>query len=284
MAGLLGWCLATLWPRNGMERTNRYGTPLPKQCHACVSQEMLEGRPVFVVGDVHGCFEELCFLLQLASGRRKNPFVIFVGDTINKGPRSLDVLQLVRQMVKHGQAACVRGNHEEAVLRELWSRKTYGQSYSFPEKYRWLAEVTAEDFRFLQELPYTLALPSLSALVVHAGLMPGLPLELQSLVHLINMRSITPESADDDDGSNGGFLGAHLTATSRIDVGDPWASLWCGPQHVYFGHDARRRLQRWPFATGLDTGCLYGGCLTGVFIGEDCEFLEVDALRTYVEP
>lgn len=46
----------------------------------------------------------------------------------------------------------------------------------------------------------------------------------------------------------------------------PWGSLWKGPQHVVFGHNASQKLQTWPCATGLDTGCCYGNQLTALII------------------
>lgn len=46
----------------------------------------------------------------------------------------------------------------------------------------------------------------------------------------------------------------------------PWASKWAGPGHVIFGHDARIGLQQYDYATGIDTGCVYGRRLTACLI------------------
>ncbi|XP_070204958.1 bis(5'-nucleosyl)-tetraphosphatase PrpE [asymmetrical]-like isoform X2 [Littorina saxatilis] len=274
MAGFVSWLLATISPSEPPKRLNKYNIPLPECCHATLTAETIDNRPVFVVGDVHGCLEELEELLQLAKDEHENPFVVFVGDMINKGPYNIEVLRLVEQMVERGQAAAVRGNHEESILRELWSLSDTDR-YALPERYNWLRQLTSKDFTFLQDLPYTISIPSLGTLIVHAGLVPGVHMLRQSLESLTHMRNIIQEEY---------FEGRGLVGTSKLDKGDPWGSLWPGPEHVYFGHDARRSLQRWPKATGLDTGCLYGKLLTGVFVGEEPKFLTVEAKKIYVEP
>jgi hypothetical protein len=124
-----------------------------------------------------------------------------------------------------------------------------------------------KDWTYLQSLPLYLALPELTTVVVHAGLVVGLPLDQQPRSLVINMRSITPTGEP----------------SKQVDAGAPWASLWPGPAHVVFGHDAIRGLQQYPFATGLDTGCVYGRSLTALILPER-RLVSVTARRAYAAP
>ena len=54
--------------------------------------------------------------------------------------------------------------------------------------------------------------------------------------------------------------------TSKASKGEAWASNWNGPRHIVFGHDAMRKLQQYPCATGIDTGCVYGNALTACIL------------------
>jgi hypothetical protein len=216
-----------------------------------------------VVGDVHGCREELEDLLE-ESGWDDGDQLVLVGDLVAKGPDSQGVVRLLRKL----GARAVRGNHDQHCLR-WWDARLAGDD---PPKLRRTHQRVADaldeaDWRWLAGLPLWLELPEHDALVVHAGLVVGLPLEEQDPYDLMNMRSIL------NDG----------TASRSYEEGTPWASLWPGPRLVVFGHDAVRGLQSHPHAFGLDTGCVYGGWLTGLWLPAR-DLVAVPSREAYTQP
>ena len=216
-----------------------------------------------IVGDVHGCLEELEDLLE-ESGWEEDDQLVLVGDLVAKGPDSLGVIRLMREM----RARAVRGNHDQHCLK-WWDAKCAGDELPElkPAHQRVADELEAEDWRWLAALPLWIELPEHDALVVHAGLLPDLPLEEQDPYDLMNMRSIL------DDG----------TPSRSYEEGTPWAAVWPGPRLVVFGHDAVRGLQNRPHSVGLDTGCVYGGWLTGLWVPRR-DLVSVPARGTYAQP
>jgi hypothetical protein len=130
-----------------------------------------------------------------------------------------------------------------------------------------IEDFTEPEWRWLTSRPLYLKVPEHQTLVVHAGLVPGRPLEAQREADLISMRSLTPEGE----------------ASPRIEGLTPWASRWAGPELVVFGHDAVRGLQQYPHALGLDTGCVYGKALTALLLPER-RLVSVPARRVYSPP
>jgi len=144
-------------------------------------------------------------------------------------------------------------------------------------------------------LPFTLSFPFLEpqpVVAVHAGLVPGVPLEQQLRKHMTTMRNLqlmaAPAATEGGwrggggggEGGGGGAGRPRLVALERSDQGEAWAKLWEGPAHVMFGHDARRGIQQEPFATGLDTGCCYGHKLSAQILPSG-EIVQVDAKEQY---
>ena len=174
-----------------------------------------------------------------------------LGDLVNKGPKSVEAVRFARSI----NALGLMGNHEEVVFKVL---KGIRQKAGV---FQWTDDLSAEDVAYLQSWPYTIRLPWLNPplTLVHAGLVPGVPMEQQKLHDICHMRDVLQH----DDGSFEAF------ESKAPDGAKAWASQWPGPDHVVFGHDAKRKLQLERHATGLDTGCLYGHKLTAlVFPGE----------------
>lgn len=206
------------------------------------------GRTI-IVGDVHACPDEFGMLLERVRYAQGSDRLVLVGDLVARGPDSGGA---VARAIEAG-ALAVRGNHDEKVLRFWRARREGAPLPQLGERHqRAVRELREEHFAWLDALPLSLPLPSHGALVVHAGLDPSRPLEEQDPAMLLNIRSI------DDAG----------VATHKL-LGTPWARVWAGPEHVVFGHDARRGLQIERFATGLDTGCCYGRTLTAMVLDQD---------------
>jgi protein phosphatase len=92
-----------------------------------------ENGPFDIIGDVHGCFDELAELLGVlgyvftTDGGARHPEgrqALFVGDLVNRGPATPDVLRLAMNMVAEGDARCVQGNHDVVLVEALKLRGT----------------------------------------------------------------------------------------------------------------------------------------------------------------
>jgi hypothetical protein len=215
---------------------------------------------VIAIGDVHGCIDELQDLLRLCD-YQPGDLVVFLGDLVCKGPDSISVVQMAREIGAVG----VRGNHDFEVVR--WYQAI--QSGVDPpvvgsEHFHIASCLSKADMNWLYSLPWYLSSKDLGALFVHAGFVAGIRLAKQNPRLMMNMRSILPDG----------------TVTSKFFSNWPWARLWDGPQTVLFGHDADRGLQQYEHAIGLDTGCVYGGRLTACILPEK-RLVSVSARREY---
>lgn len=215
----------------------------------------MSGRTV-IVGDIHGCYDELVALLDKAAFSREDR-VVSVGDLIVKGEKNREVLDL---FIEDERFSAVLGNHDRALVRH-WSGEGIALKES-QEKVR--AELSVDEARYsayLQSLPALIDLGS--HVVVHAGVRPGVALEGQTIEDLTELRTLGEDR------------------TNREGVA--WYEEYNGDKIVLFGHWPAPAPRRGPRAIGLDTGCVYGYQLTAYII-ETGEFLTVEAERAYEQP
>lgn len=217
-----------------------------------------------LIGDLHGCLDELEDLLRACDASERDR-VISVGDLVAKGPDSRGV---VRRFRRAGWQA-VLGNHDAHVLRWRAAKRAEARARGRLHHFEVARSLDAADADWLAALPLWLELPAslgggVPVRVVHAGFVPGVPLAQQEREQLLNLRSLRADGAP----------------SARVE-GTPWAAAWPGPEHVVFGHDALRGLQQHPRATGLDTGCVYGGRLTALVLPER-RLVSVPARRAYL--
>lgn len=201
-------------------------------------------RRYIVVGDIHGCFGELLELLE-SVGASDDDVIVSVGDLVDRGPESVEVLEFFRDQPN---AVAVAGNHERKHVRGLFSysqditRLQFGDRY--PQAVQWMAS-----------LPYYLELDH--AIVVHAAVVPGVPLPEQK-AHILC-----------------GTVSGEKELKSLLD-GRSWHELWHGDKPVIFGHRVMEQpLIRPGLVYGIDTGACHGHALTAVTLPD----LQLHAVR-----
>ena len=208
-----------------------------------------------VVGDIHGCFDELMELLakvNFGAGDR----VVAVGDLVTKGPKNREVLEL---FMTDARFSSVIGNHDLA-LRRKWNGEKLKLKASQKTTHKELKANKETYAAFLNKMPFTIDLNT--HLVVHAGLRPNVELYSQTTEDMTLLRTLGKDREGHD--------------------GTPWYDVYDGDKVVLFGHWPAPEPRRGKKAIGLDTGCVYGYNLTAYII-ETGEFVSVSAQGTYDE-
>ncbi|KAM0716725.1 hypothetical protein Q7P37_008170 [Cladosporium fusiforme] len=226
-------------------------------------------RRLVFVGDIHGCRDELFALLDKVEFNPETDHLIATGDTINKGPHSAGVLD----HLIHLNATSVRGNHEDRIIhtaKTVYDAFAQSPSSSLPalqdtdsladitniahRDARTLKKLHARHLRYIQGMPLILrirALPQASKpnssptspiaepiLVVHAGLVPALPLENQDPYFVTNMRSLHAKShvpSADRAGKRGKKVGRH---------NKPWRNVWNWYNERLFLHKSTKGFRK----------------------------------------
>ena len=242
--------------------------------------------PFDIIGDIHGCCDELEALLgQLGytvvntdggpvhmhpEGRK----AVFLGDLVDRGPRVLDTLKLVQQMVAAGTALCVPGNHDMKLLKKLQGKAvqvTHGLANTLAEIDALPAEVR-EPFcenltAFLDGLVSHYVLDAGNLVVAHAGMKTEMQGRGSGKVRSFALFGETTGETDE----------------FGLPVRYNWAAEYRGPAMVVYGHTPVPKPEWLNRTVNIDTGCVFGGKLTALRYPEK-EFVSVPASRVYCEP
>ncbi len=258
------------------------------QSHHCQPQER---GPFDIIGDIHGCTDELEELLEklgyeVVENRTaqdlhggtvyRHPLgrkAVFLGDLVDRGPRILDTLRIVHNMVSNNAALCVLGNHDDKLLRHLKGNpvqirhgleQTVNEINQLPEGCRHLFRKQARDF--LQKLPPHYMLDDGRLIVAHAGLK-------ESLQGKVTDRSKDFALYGDPTGEKD---------TYGLPIRRDWAARYEGKAAVVYGHTPNTDPQWKNNTLNVDTGCVMGGYLTAVRYPER-DLVRVPARRVYYE-
>jgi len=241
-----------------------------------------EHGPFDLIGDIHGCRDELVALLErlgyTVGGTREAPEVgapegrkaVFVGDLVDRGPDSPGVLRLVMHMVGAGTALCVPGNHDVKLQRKINGRDvrvTHGLAETLEQLSAEPEDFKREVAKFIDSLVSHYVLDDGKLVVAHAGLKQELQGRTSGRVREFALYGETTGETDE----------------FGLPVRYDWASDYRGPAMVVYGHTPVPDAEWVNRTICIDTGCVFGGKLTALRYPEK-ELVSVSAAREYYAP
>lgn len=246
--------------------------------------------PFDIIGDVHGCLDELEELLlrlgyrpeELPEGSEDPPAyrhpegrkVIFLGDLVDRGPRSLDTVLLARSMVRAGAALAVPGNHDVRLVRWLRGKNvrpahglqnTIDEIEALPPETQ--ASVRERVGSFLDSLVSHYVLDQGNLVVAHAGLTEELQGRSSGRVREFCLYGETTGETDE----------------YGLPIRYPWAREYRGQARMIYGHTPVPSAEWLNRTMNIDTGCVFGGALTALRYPE-MELVQIEARREYAPP
>jgi protein phosphatase len=242
-----------------------------------------EHGPFDIIGDIHGCFDELVELLKALGyaistqpngetvvepphGRK----AVFVGDFVDRGPKVAEVLRLVMRMQRADAAICVPGNHDVKLVRALRGKNvnpTHGLAESLAQLEAESTEFKTQVTEFLDSLVSHYVLDNGNLVVAHAGMKAELQGRASGRVREFALYGETTGETD----------------TFGLPIRSNWADEYRGDAMVVYGHTPVAEPQWVNRTINIDTGCVFGGKLTALRYPEK-ELVSVPAHRTYYEP
>ena len=236
--------------------------------------------PFDVIGDVHGCHAELVAILDALGwsvaqdGRSAVPpegrRAVFVGDYVDRGPATPQVLELVMRMAADGHAICLPGNHDVKLVRKLEGRNvqiTHGLTETLEQLGRAPAGLADRARDFLDGLVSHAVLDDGRLVVAHAGLKEAYHGRSSGRVRDFALYGDTTGETD----------------AIGLPVRRDWAQDYRGRAAVVYGHTPVAEPQWVNGTINVDTGCVFGGRLTALRWPEG-ELVGVPAAREHYAP
>ena len=241
-----------------------------------------ETGPFDLVGDVHGCFDELTGLLTILGYRisrlgagfevyhPEGRKLVFLGDLVDRGPKTPQVLRLAMDGVRSGDAFCVAGNHDAKLIKALKGhavKMTHGLAESMLQLEKESEGFRAEVVDFLSQRPSHYVFDDGKLVASHAGLREEMHGRESGKVMSFCLFGETSGAIDE----------------FGLPVRHPWAESYTGKAMVVYGHTPVSEPGWLNNTLCIDTGCVFGGRLTALRYPEK-ELAYVQALAEYFRP